>query len=70
MITKELVEYLKNNELINNSKHGFLKNKSCLINWLEFTERISEYSDAGTGTTLDWVVQKQKFLYFLGLLLI
>jgi hypothetical protein len=61
IITKELVEHLKNNELINNSQHGFLKNKSCLTNLLEFAEKISEYLDAGTPVDVIYLDFKKAF---------
>ena len=38
IICDKLVERLTSHELLFNSQHGFLKNKSCLTNVLEFME--------------------------------
>lgn len=47
----EIVEHLLNNSLINESQHGFLKNKSCATNLLEFLEAIT--SEADNGSPID-----------------
>ena len=38
IICDKLVEHLTSHELLFNSHHGFLKNKSCLTDVLEFME--------------------------------
>ena len=51
IIRDKLVEHLTSQELLFNSQHGFLKNKSCLTNLLEFMEFLtSKYDD---GNALD-----------------
>jgi ribonucleases P/MRP protein subunit RPP40 len=41
------VQYLEENNLIYNSQHGFRRNRSCLTNLLEFTERAATSLDSG-----------------------
>ena len=41
IIKDAIVDHLDINKLINGSQHGFMKNKSCLTNLLEFFEVIS-----------------------------
>ena len=43
----ELVEHLLQNNLIKSSQHGFMKNKSCTTNLLEFLERVTNEQDNG-----------------------
>ena len=51
IIRDKPVEHLISQELLFNSQHGFLKNKSCLTNLLEFMEFLtSKYDD---GNALD-----------------
>ena len=61
LITKELVEHLKINKLINESQHGFLKNKLCLTNLLEFTENVSKCLDEGTPVDVIYLDFKKAF---------
>jgi hypothetical protein len=42
-----LVNHLQKNRLINNSQHGFMKNKSCTTNLLEFLEEVTSAVDKG-----------------------
>ena len=42
-----IVEHLINNNLINNSQHGFMKHKSCTTNLLEFLEKVTLEMDTG-----------------------
>jgi ribonuclease P/MRP protein subunit RPP40 len=42
-----MVEHLRRYKLIKDTQHGFVKNKSCLTNLLEFLEYVSEYVDKG-----------------------
>ena len=43
IIRERIQEFLEENKLINSSQHGFIKGKSCLINLIEFFERIFEW---------------------------
>jgi ribonucleases P/MRP protein subunit RPP40 len=45
IIKDKIVKYLDENNLINISQHGFVKNKSCLTNLLEFTQNITDWID-------------------------
>jgi hypothetical protein len=47
MIRDEISEHLQTNRLLHPSQHGFMKNKSCTTNLLEFTEKIREAADRG-----------------------
>lgn len=47
VIKDELVAFLESNCLINNSQHGFRKNRSCLTNLLEYMQSVSEIVDVG-----------------------
>jgi hypothetical protein len=44
-IRDELVSHLENNNLINDSQHGFRRNKSCLTNLLEFFDKVINIYD-------------------------
>jgi len=46
-IRDEIVDHLVANSLINDSQHGFMKNRSCTTNLLEFLERLTLEQDAG-----------------------
>ena len=43
MVRDSIVDHLKENELIHDPQHGFMKNKSCLTNQLQFLEAVTEY---------------------------
>jgi len=47
IIRDQLVNHLQKNRLINNSQHGFMKNKSCTTNLLEFLEEVTSAVDKG-----------------------
>jgi len=40
LVKEEIVQHLERNKLINSSQHGFMQNKSCLTNLLEFNEYV------------------------------
>jgi len=44
-----ITQHLTVNKLINNSQHGFLKDRSCVTNLLEFLEVASTVVDSGDG---------------------
>ena len=50
IITDHIEDHLTENKLINPSQHGFMKNKSCQTNLLEYLETIAEALDSG------WIV--------------
>ena len=52
IINDEIVEHLLGNKLIKSSQHGFVKNKSCATNLLEFLEKIHEAVDQGKNLDL------------------
>ena len=41
----EIIDYLLRHQLINPSQHGFMPNKSCATNLLEFLEKITDLFD-------------------------
>ena len=47
MLRDSIVGHLKENKLIHDSQHGFMKNRSCLTNLLQFLETVSDYIDKG-----------------------
>ena len=47
IIKDDLMAHLDRNKLINKSQHGFMKNRSCTTNLLEFLEVITEAADSG-----------------------
>lgn len=42
-----MLGHVRNHYLIEESQHGFLRNRSCLTNLLEFLEYVSNYVDQG-----------------------
>ena len=49
LIKETLMDHLLKNELIRNSQHGFLPNKSCATNLLEFLEYLTKSVDEGNS---------------------
>jgi hypothetical protein len=47
IIKDSIVEHLNNNELLNETQHGFRSKRSCLTNLLIFMEKVSDYVDQG-----------------------
>jgi ribonuclease P/MRP protein subunit RPP40 len=47
LIRDEIIQHLEKWKVINNSQHGFVRNRSCLTNLLIFLEEVSEYIDSG-----------------------
>ena len=47
IIKDHIVDHLTENKLINPSQHGFMNNKSCQTNLLEYLETITEALDSG-----------------------
>ena len=45
MLRDSAVDHLKENKLIHDLQHGFMKNRSCLTNLLQFLETVTEYID-------------------------
>ena len=47
MLRDSIVGHLKENKLIHDTQHGFMKNRSCLTNLLLFLETVTDYIDKG-----------------------
>ena len=47
MITREIVSFLSKNKLLNTSQHGFVSQRSCLTNLLEYLETLTKLLDEG-----------------------
>ena len=47
MLRDSIVGHLKENKLIHDLQHGFMKNKSFLTNLLQFLETVTDYIDKG-----------------------
>ena len=47
MFRDSIVGHLNENNLIHDSQHGFMKNRSCLTNLLQFLETITDYIGKG-----------------------
>jgi len=47
IIKDKIVEFLEQNELINDTQHGFRKGRSCLTNLLDFLDVVTESFDQG-----------------------
>ena len=52
IIKRNLVDYIESNSLLNNSQHGFRKNKSCLTNLLEYIDYVSGELDRGNSVNV------------------
>ena len=51
MLRDSIVDHLKENKLIHDSQHGFMKNRYCLTNILLFLETVTDYIDKGYPVT-------------------
>ena len=47
IVRDHLVRFLEENELLNDSQHGFRSKRSCLTNLLEFLDLVTNYVDQG-----------------------
>ena len=47
IIREKISDHLYTNALLNASQHGFMKNKSCQTNLLEFLDKVSQVVDDG-----------------------
>ena len=45
MLRYSIIHHLKENKLIYDSQHGFMKNRSCLTNLLQFLETVTDCID-------------------------
>ena len=45
IIKEHITEYIRSNNIIRDSQHGFIKGKSCLTNLLEFLDMVTESID-------------------------
>ena len=39
------MNYINENDLLNETKHGFVSKRSCLTNLLQFIEKVTDYID-------------------------
>jgi hypothetical protein len=49
ILRDEITEHLAKNKLIKGSQHGFMKDRSCVSNLLEFLEKATTVVDEGEG---------------------
>jgi hypothetical protein len=49
IIRDAMTQHLQTNKLIKDSQHGFLKDRSCVTNLLEFLEKATTVVDSGKG---------------------
>ena len=49
IIRDDVTKHLAKNKLLNNSQHGFMKNRSCTTNLIEFLEKATTVVDEGGG---------------------
>ena len=61
IIRDQIVNHLVYNELIKSSQHGFMKNKSCATNLLEFMETITSIIDSGESADVKYVDFRKAF---------
>lgn len=61
IIRDAIVTFLKSNNLIRDSQHGFSKNRSCLTNLLTFLDKISCYVDKGVPVDVIYLDFKKAF---------
>ena len=52
ILRDDMVEHLKDNELIFSSQHGFVNRRSCLTNLLEYFEKVTELIDQGNSVDI------------------
>ena len=61
MITDAIIKHLYNFKLINSSQLGFVKNKSCLTNLLQFIESITNVVDQGLPVDIIYLEFQKAF---------
>jgi hypothetical protein len=49
ILRDEITEHLAKNKLVKDSQHGFMKDRSCVSNLLEFLEKATTVVDEGEG---------------------
>jgi hypothetical protein len=47
IVREKISDHFLNNSLLNSSQHGFMNNKSCQTNLLEFLDKVSQVVDEG-----------------------
>ena len=52
ILKQDIMDHLTRNRLIRNSQHGFMKNKSCTTNLLEFMEKVTDAADKGKAVDI------------------
>ena len=43
IVKDSIVNYINENDLLNETKHGFVSKRSCLTNLLQFIEKVTDY---------------------------
>ena len=61
ILRDQLITHLTDNNLINSSQHGFMSNKSCVTNLLEFLETVTDYVDKGFNLDLIYLYFSKAF---------
>ncbi|XP_073537645.1 uncharacterized protein [Phyllobates terribilis] len=52
IIKQHVCKYMDKNEVINQSQHGFVTNKSCQTNLISFYDRITDWVDQGNAVDI------------------
>jgi hypothetical protein len=66
IIRDAMTQHLQTNKLIKDSQHGFLKDRSCVTNLLEFLEKATTVVDSGKGFDVipyTWTSQRRSIRY-------
>ena len=61
ILKTEIVKHLEDNNLINDSQHGFRNKRSCLTNLLEFSEKVASLLDEGNPVDLIYLDFQKAF---------
>ena len=61
MLRDSIVGHLKENKLIHDSHNGFMENRSCLTNLLQFLETVTDYIDKGYPIDVIYLDFKKAF---------
>ena len=56
-----MVDFLDRQELLNSSKHGFLKARSCLTNMIYYLEEIIKWIDEGSPVDIIYLDFQKAF---------
>ena len=59
IIKDSIVSYKNENDLLNETQHGFVSKRSCLTNLLQFIEKVTDYIDEAYLVDVIFLVFKQ-----------